>query len=147
MTFKHISTKVSFKITTRKRHVYIDIRWPLIWNQDFYFGNWNVYRNKMIIFPSFQLAIWLNSQNKNETEFINELWHINLYMSIGISNWHNWIFEPTWMKFLTLFQFITQLLTFKHLKLFSTYLVGRNGDVKKVLFSSSKCEKRKLVET
>ena len=33
---KHISTKVSFKFTIRKRHVYIDISWPWIWNQYFY---------------------------------------------------------------------------------------------------------------
>jgi len=29
----HISTKVAFKITIRKRHVCIDIRWPWKWNQ------------------------------------------------------------------------------------------------------------------
>jgi len=45
---------------------------------------------KIIVLPSFQIATPLNSQNTNETEFINELWHINLYMNIGISNWHNW---------------------------------------------------------
>jgi hypothetical protein len=39
--FKHIRTKVSFKITIRKRHFYIDIRWPWIWNQYFYLGIWN----------------------------------------------------------------------------------------------------------
>jgi len=75
---KHISTKVSFKITIRKRRVYIDIRWPWIWNQYFYLGIWNVYRNKMIVLHSFQIATRLNSQNTNETEFIKELWHINL---------------------------------------------------------------------
>jgi len=37
----------------------------------------------MIHLPSFQLATRLNSQNTNETEFINELWHINLFMNIG----------------------------------------------------------------
>ena len=30
---KHISTKVSFKITTTKKHVHIDIRWTWKWNQ------------------------------------------------------------------------------------------------------------------
>jgi len=34
---KHISTKVSFKISTRKRRVYVDIGWSTIWNQCFYF--------------------------------------------------------------------------------------------------------------
>jgi len=91
---KHISTKVSFKITIGKRHVYIDIRSPWIWNQYFNLGNWNDDCTKMIILPSFQFATWLNSQNTNETEYLNELWRINLYMNIGISTWHNWIFEP-----------------------------------------------------
>jgi len=40
--------------------------------------------------PSFQLPTRLNSQNTKENVFISELWHINLYMNIGISNWHNW---------------------------------------------------------
>jgi len=44
---KHISTKVSFKITVRKRHVCIDIRWPWKWNQYFYMGIWNDERTKI----------------------------------------------------------------------------------------------------
>ena len=43
----------------------------------------------MTDFPSFQVATRLNPQNTNETEFINEIRHINLYMNIGISNWHS----------------------------------------------------------
>ena len=35
--------------------------------------------------------------------FINELWHINLYMNISISNWHNSSFESTKMIFLFYF--------------------------------------------
>jgi hypothetical protein len=70
---KHLSTIVSFKITTRKRHVYIDIFWPWIWNQCFYLGIWNDDRTKTIVLPSFQFATSLNSQNTNETESINEL--------------------------------------------------------------------------
>jgi hypothetical protein len=97
---KHLNTKVSFKITIRKTNVYIDIRWPWILNQYFNLGIWNDHRTKIIVLPSFQLATRSNSQNRNETEFINDLWHINLYMNIGISNWHNWIFDPTKMKFL-----------------------------------------------
>jgi len=38
---------------------------------------WNDYPTKMIVLPSFQLATRLNSQNINEIEFINDLWHIN----------------------------------------------------------------------
>ena len=92
---KHIITKVSIKITIRKRYVYIDIGWTWIRNQCFYLGIWNVDYNEMIILPSFQLATRLNSQNKIETEFINEIWHNNLFMNIGISNWHNWNLDVT----------------------------------------------------
>ena len=92
---KHISTKVPLKITNRKTHVYIDKRWPWIWNQYFYLGIWNDDRTKIIVLPSFQLGTRLRSQNRNETELINELWHINLCMNIGISNWHYWNFDLT----------------------------------------------------
>ena len=61
------STKVSFKITIRKWHVYIDIGWPSIWNQCFYLGIWNDDRTKTILLLSFQLATRLNTQNTNET--------------------------------------------------------------------------------
>ena len=64
--FKHISTKVSFKITIRERHVYIDFHWPWKWNQYFYLGIWNDERTKIIFLPSFQLVTRLNSQNRNE---------------------------------------------------------------------------------
>ena len=43
----------------------------------------------MIILSSFHLATELNSQNTNETDFNNELCHINIFMNIGISNWYN----------------------------------------------------------
>jgi len=89
MTCQTIITKVSFKITIRKRHVYIDIGWLWIWNQCFYLGIWNDDRTKKIVLHSFHLATRLHSQNTNETEIINELWHINLFMNFGISNWHN----------------------------------------------------------
>jgi len=32
-------------------------------------------------------------------------------MNIGISNWHNWSFDTTNMKYFTLFQFLTWFLT------------------------------------
>jgi len=47
----------------------------------------------MIILLSFQPTTRLNSQNTNETQFINERLHINSFMNICISNWHNWSFE------------------------------------------------------
>ena len=67
---KHISTKVSFKITIRKRHVFIDIRWPWKWNQYFYLGIWENERSKILFLPSFQLVSRLNSQNRNETNLL-----------------------------------------------------------------------------
>ena len=63
-------TQVSFKITIRKRHVYIDIRWPWKWNQYFYLSIWEDERSKIIFLPSFQLVTWLNSQNRNETSIL-----------------------------------------------------------------------------
>ena len=62
-----ISTKVSFKITIRKRHVYFDISWPWKWNQDFYLGIWNDERTKIIFLHQFRLVTRINSQNRNET--------------------------------------------------------------------------------
>jgi hypothetical protein len=88
------TTKDSFKITIRNRHVYIDIGWLEYETIVPFWGIWNDDRNKMIVLPSFKLAKRLNSQNTNETEFINELWHI-LFINIGMSNWHNWSFDLT----------------------------------------------------
>jgi len=92
---KHIITKVSYKITIRKRQVNIAFGWPWIWNQCFYLGIWNDDRTKMIVLLSFHIATRLNSQNTNETDFINELWHINMFMNIGNSKWHNRSFDLT----------------------------------------------------
>ena len=64
---KHISTKVSFKITISERHVYIDFRWTWKWKQYFYLGIWEDERSKLIFLPSFQLVTRLNSQNRIET--------------------------------------------------------------------------------
>ena len=104
---KHISTKVSFKITITKRHVYIDIRWPWKWNQYFYLGIWEDERSKIIFLPSFQLVTRLNSQKKNETSLLINPDKINLYMNNSISNWNNSSFDSTKMKFFTLFQFLS----------------------------------------
>jgi hypothetical protein len=67
---KRISTKVSFKISIRKRHVYIEFRWPWKWKQYFYLGIWEVERSKIIFLPSLQLATRLNSQNENEKSLL-----------------------------------------------------------------------------
>ena len=116
---KHISTKVSFKITVRKRHVYIDIRWPWKWNQYFYLGIWEDEHSK-IIFLLFSARYTIKFTKEKWNKFINELWHINLYMNISISNWHNSSFDSTKMNFFTLFQFFTRLLIYNHFNLIRT---------------------------
>ena len=63
---KHISTKVSFKITIRKIHVYIDIRWPWKRKQYLYLGIWKDEHYKIIFLPSFQIVTRLISQKRNE---------------------------------------------------------------------------------
>ena len=63
-------TQVSFKITIRKKHVYINIRLPWKWNQYFYLGIWENERSKIICLHSFQLVTRLNSQKRNETRFL-----------------------------------------------------------------------------
>ena len=67
---KHIRTKVSFKITIRKRHVYIDICWPWRGNQYFYLAIWEDERSKIIFLPSFKLVTRLNSLNRCETSLL-----------------------------------------------------------------------------
>ena len=121
----HIRTKVSYKITIRKIHVYIDRRWPWVWNQYFY---------EMAVLPSLELATRSSSQNRKETEFINELWLINLYMNIGISNWSNWIFDQSKWCF-WIFSVPYTIIDPNHMKPFSSYLVGRNGAMRKTCFS------------
>jgi hypothetical protein len=98
----------------------------------------------IVVLPSFGLPTQVNLQNTKETEFINELWNINLYMNIGIFNWHNWSFDYTYLNFLTLFQFLLWLLTSNHPKLFSTYLTGRNGVMFATCFSAPQNAKKKI---
>ena len=106
-----------------------------------YLGIWNDDCNKMIVLPSFQLPTRLNSQNSNETEILNEFWHINLCMDIGIPMGIIEI-SPQKMKFLTLFQFLARLLTSMYLKLFSSHLVGRNGSMWITCFSAPQNAKK-----
>ena len=47
---------------------------------------WNDNRTKMIVLSLFQLFTLLNSQNTHDIEILSELWHINLYMNIRITN-------------------------------------------------------------
>ena len=113
-------TKVSFKITIRKKHVYIDIRWPWKWNQYFYLAIWGDEPSKIIFLPSFQLVTRLNSQNRNEKILLMNSDTLIVYMNITISYWHNSSFDSTKMKFFTLFQFLSRLLTSNHINFIST---------------------------
>ena len=112
-------TQVSIKITIRKKHVYIDIRWPWKWNH-FYFAIWEDDRSKIIFLPSFQLVTRLNSQNRNETSlFMNSdtlicIWI--LAVPIGIIQ----VSTTRKRSFFTLLQFLSRLLTFNHFHLIST---------------------------
>jgi hypothetical protein len=65
---QHIITKISFKITIRKRYVYIDIGWPWIWNRGFYLGIWND-----------DPTTRFNSQNANETEILTKPYTLIFY--------------------------------------------------------------------
>ena len=116
---KNISTKVSFKITIRNRHVYIDIRWPWKRNQYFYLGIWEDERSKKI-FLLFLFVTRLNSQKINETILLMNsdilicIWI--LAIPIGIIE----VSTPRKLIFCTLFQCLTRLLTSKHFNLIST---------------------------
>jgi len=138
---KHISTNVSFKFTIRKRYVYIDIGWPWIWNQYFYLEIWNDDRTKIIILQSFQLVTLTNSQKRIETEFINVFWQIILYMNIGISNWHNWNFDPRIWSFLLYFSSLHDFCPPSAWNSLVHTALGEMERCENVLFSSSKCEK------
>ena len=61
---KHINTRVSFNITPRKGHLYIDISLPWTWNQCPFLRIWNDDSTKMIDLPSFQLATRWNSETQ-----------------------------------------------------------------------------------
>jgi len=71
---------------------------------------WNHDRTLMIDMLLFQLATRLNSRKTYEIEIHNEIWEINLYVNICVSNWHDGIFEPTNMKIFTFFHLLTRLL-------------------------------------
>ena len=134
---KHISTKVSFKFTIRKRHVYVNIRWPWKWKQYFYLGIWEDERSKIIFLPSFQLVTKLNSQNRNETSLLMNsdtlIWIWILTFPIGIIAG----FDSTKMKFFTLFQFLTRLLTSNTLISLVHNSLGKNGVMWKKCISAS----------
>ena len=140
---KHISTKVSFKITTRNRHVYFDIGWTWIWNQCLYLGIWNDDRTKMMVCLHFislhyeihktqiKLSLLIHSDN------LICLWL--LVFPIGIIQFRrqkNVVFD-----YISVPYTITDP---KQLKLFSTYLVGRNGTMWETWFQLLKLRKKKI---
>jgi len=63
-------------------------------------------------------------------------------MNIGTYNWHKRCFDITYLLFLILFQLLPRLLTSKHRKIFSTYLVGRNGTMWNTCFSDPQNENK-----
>ena len=145
--FKHISTKVSFKITIMKRHVYIDILWPWKWNQYFYLAIWEDERSKIIYLPSFQLVTRLNSQKRNEKSL---LMNSDTWICIWILAFPNGIIQvstPRKWSFLIYFSSFhdywlpTTLISLVHMRW------AKWSDVKNVLFSFSKSEKWKSAET
>ena len=113
-------TQVSFKITIRKKHVYIDIRWPWKWNQYFYLAIWEDERSKIILLPSFQLVTRLNSQNRNETSLLMNSYTLICIWILAFPIFHNSIFDCTKMNFFTLFHFLSRLMTSNHFNLIST---------------------------
>jgi len=56
-------------------------------------------------------------------------------------------FRPHENEIVSLFLFLTQLLTSRHLKLFITYVVRRNGTMLKTCFWAPKNAKKKSAET
>ena len=72
----------------------------------FLFGNlkWWTHLNNIFALISARYIIKFTEQKWKK--FITEIWHIKLYMNIGISNWHYSSFHPTKMKFFSLFQFL-----------------------------------------
>ena len=133
---KNIRTKVSFEITIRKIHVYIDFRWPWKWNQYFYLAIWEDKRSKIIFLPSFQLVTRFNSQNRNETSLLMNsdtlicIWI--LAFPIGVIQ----VSTPRKCSFLLDFSSFHDYWS-NHFNLISTYLVGRKGVMWKTCFSAS----------
>ena len=143
---KHISTKDSFKIAIRKRHVYIDIGWPWMGNQCFYFGIWNEL-TKIIVFPSFELTTSLNSQN---TIKLCLLMNPDTLICLWILVYPIGIIEVStsrkccfWLYFSSLHDYWPPCTW--NLLVHTSW--GKMVDVKNGIFSSWKCEKRKSAET
>ena len=144
---KHISTKVSFKITIRKRHVCTDIRWPWKWKQYFYLEIWEDERSKIILLHTFQLVTRLHSQNRNESSLLMNsdtlifIWILaNPIGIIQVSTPRKWSFL---LYFNSLYDYWPQTTLIALVQ--SSLCEMEYG--KNVLFRFSKCEKWKSAET
>ena len=137
---KHINTKVPFKISIRKTQVYIDIRWPWIRNHYIYLGIWKDNRyNWMFCLHFSSLHVQIQRTGLN-LSLLMKLDALILYMNIGISNWHNWRFDATKMKFFLYFC-SSKITDSKNLKLFSTYLLRRKKAMLKTCLSAPQNDK------
>ena len=138
---------IFLQITIRKRHVYIDIRWPWKWNLYFYLEIWVDERSEIIFLPSFQFVTRLNSQNRNETCLLMNLDTLNyiwiLAYPIGIIQ----VSTPRKWSFLLYFSSLhdywspTNFISLAHNSL------GEMEWCEKCAISFSKCEKWKSAET
>jgi len=144
---KNISTNVSFKITTRKDMFFIDNGWPWIWNQCFYLGIWNDDRTEIILLPSFQFATRLNTQNTNETVLLMNsdtlicLWILVIPICIiEVSTLRKCCF---WIHFFSLHDYWPP--STRNPLVHTSW--GEMIRFENMLFTSSKCEKRKTAET
>ena len=99
-----------------------------------------IVQNDSFAFISFRYTIYFTKRKCNWN--INELWLINLFMNIRISNWHNWSFDITKMLFLTLFHFLSRLLISKHWNSLVHSSWVEMERCEQCVFSSSKCEKK-----
>ena len=68
-------------------------------------SNWGFEKMNVLnnIFAFFSARYTIKFTERKWNNFINELWNINLYMNIRISNWHNSSFDYTKMNFLLYF--------------------------------------------
>ena len=117
---KHISTKVSFKITIRKRHIYIDISWTWKRNQYFYLGISGDEHSKIVSLPSLQLVTRLNSQKRNETSLLMDSDTLNCIWILAFPIGKIQFSTPRKLFLFTSFQFLSRLLNSNHFNLIST---------------------------
>ena len=86
------------------------------WKSDFQLLKMRKMNIRWNIKTKYVTGVFLGVRNSSMKDYTyhyginNEIWHINLYMNIGIYNWHIWSIESTKKGFLTLFNFDKRLL-------------------------------------